>query len=305
MITPELTRYIKGEFAKGRTREEVHVELVGSGGWSEIDLNEAFRSVLPMNNLSPNYVIKSFPPAPISPRFWRVIIVIIIVCGFGFAVWFYRAPLISFWNIGINKSSELFTSFFNKQTTTTKTTINTVPINNPVTIPVVNVVKDCGVSVAPDVKNPLAYKNDAVLSCLGNSALQCEDARAVLNDPLFPTIFQITKGQDISNQETCNFRLSYGEDSTLTDITGKKLALQYISCPLSIVKAVDESKKVSVFKDPSIENFSKYASQIYFYGTLGLFMENNVDQNKIEGMGCSGEYISSVIASYRKMQSQK
>lgn len=158
-------------------------------------------------------------------------------------------------------------------------------------------VKDCGVSVAPDPKNPRAYGDDAVLTCLGNSVLRCEDAQAVLKDTLFPTIFQIIK-----DQNACNFKLSYGEDSALTDITGKKLAGQSILCPVGIVKTIDETKKVPLFNAPSRNNPGLYASQIYFYGTLGLFIENNVDQNKIQALGCRGEFISSVIASYRKMQ---
>ncbi len=104
-------------------------------------------------------------------------------------------------------------------------------------------------------------------------------------------------------QNSCNFKLSYSADSTLNDITGKKLSGQYILCPINIVKAIDNTKSASpkfIVSDKT--NFSKYASQIYFYGTLGLFIENNLDQNKIKALGCSGEYVQSVIASYNLSQ---
>jgi hypothetical protein len=138
-----------------------------------------------------------------------------------------------------------------------------------------------------------------VLNCLGVSALRCENAKAILSNSLFPTIFQIVR-----NQNTCNFRLSYGAESTLVDITGKKLALQYISCPVSIVKAISETQSTQSFSNPSTDNPSKYASEIYLYATLGLFIENNIDKAKIEAQGCGGDYIDTVLAGYRNMQSQ-
>lgn len=300
MVTPELIGYIKGEFAKGRTRDAVHNDLVANGGWSEVDLNEAFRSVLPMNSFTQDSsVAKNVVSSQTSSKLLKIILAVIIVALFGFAIWFYRIPLLSVWNAGIDKLSGLFVPLFNKQTTTPDAKLSTVPITNPTTTNMVDVVRDCGVSVAPDIKNPSTYQNDAVLSCLGNSAILCEPAKAVLNNSLFPTIFEVVKNQDV-----CNFRLSYDKDSALSDITGKKLALQYISCPVKIVKAVDESKNPPLFSNPDINNPSKYASQIYFYGTLGLFIENNIDQNKINAVGCGGDYISTVLASYRKTQSK-
>ena len=176
--------------------------------------------------------------------------------------------------------------------------IPAVPENNSVqkTEPIV---KNCGVGTAPDLKKPLTYEGDAVLTCLGNSALTCEDVKAILKDPLFPTIFQVIKKED-----SCSFKLSYASDSTLVDKTGEHLAGQYITCPLSIVKALDETKKPPVFNTPNMDNASKYASQIYFYGTLGLFIENNVEKSKILNAGCNGSFIDSVVASYNKIQSK-
>ena len=176
--------------------------------------------------------------------------------------------------------------------------INNAIESTPIASPAVAQVKDCGIGVTPKLDNPSTYKNDPTLSCLGAGALNCENVKGVLKDDFFPTIFEIAKLQD-----SCNFKLSYSADSALTDITGKKLALQYISCPINIVKAIDNTKPATTrFIAPDKTDLSKYASQIYFYGTLGLFIENNLDQNKIQGLGCEGGYIQSVIASYNLSQ---
>lgn len=308
MITPELIGYIRAEFAKGRTREEIRKVLVADGGWTEADLNEAFRTVTPMQSSAPNSVgyagsatakTQLVTPSSSSWSISKIILGVVILAVLVFGAWFYRAPLINFLNLGMDKITGLLSSYFGQETSSeTEDTVATTPTTPP---PSANTfaIKDCGIGTAPDMKNPLSYENDAVLACLGNSASSCENAKGILKDDLFPTIFEVSKWVD-----TCNFKLSYGADSNLIDITGKKLALQYISCPVSIVKAVDESKQVPVFSDPSTENSSKYAAQIYFYGTLGVFMENNVEKDKIKNLGCSGPFIDSVIASYRRTGSQ-
>ncbi len=238
-------------------------------------------------------------------KIYLIIGILIIIGGLGFAGWFYRVPLVKMWNEGVGKVKGFGASLFASKTTADTKIIPVVsqvaPSNNTVVknVPVVSV-KDCGVGTAPDLKKPASYQNDAVLTCLGNSALNCEAATAILKDPLFPSIVRIVK-----NQENCNFKLSYADDSTLIDATGQKLAGRYVSCPISIVKAIDESKKVTAFNPPSTDNLGKYAGQIYFYGTLGLFMETNLDPNKIQSLGCSGPYIDSVITSFKKMQAKK
>ncbi|OGI93596.1 hypothetical protein A3A03_00805 [Candidatus Nomurabacteria bacterium RIFCSPLOWO2_01_FULL_40_18] len=278
MVTPELIQYIKAEFAKGRTREEVHNDLVKNGGWSEVDLNEGFRSVIPMQSIMQSPVTMQSSSYSKSPAWFpKIILIVIILGGIFWAGWFLRAPLMKLFNPEVNKTD------------------NTASVlNNPV-IANTAIVKDCGIGTTPDLKNPLTYQNDAVLACLGNSALRCENAKANLNDALFPTNFQIIKNED---GQSCNFKLSYKPDSTLVDATGQKLAGQYISCPISIVKVLDETKSTPSFSAPSTENLGKYASQIYFYGTLGLFMETNVNKSQIQSLGCSGPYIDTVIASY-------
>jgi len=315
MVTPELIGYIKGELVKGRTREDIHSTLVSDGGWSEDDLNEAFGSVLSTHDLSAldtavqdSEISSVAKNKTISRSFLENLIFIVVGLTLVFSWYFFRPQIISFWDSGvdgwgsgIDKLSELFVPLFNHKTNIVKEKIDVMmPLENQANVFVTNTIKDCGTSVVPNLKNPTAYQDDPVLACLGASVAVCKPARAVLSDTLFPNIFEILK-----NQDTCNFRLSYSADSTLVDITGKKLALQYISCPISIVKEIDETKHPTLFKNPDINNSSKYGSQIYFYGTLGLFLENNIDQNKIDAVGCSGDYIKTVLAGYNKMQSKK
>jgi hypothetical protein len=338
MITPELIGYIRGELAKGRTREEIRAGLVSDKGWTEDDLSEAFRTVIPMQDSAlPNPTTPTTPTTIITPdiknktklskRILENLIFIIIAISCVLSWYFYRPQIINFWNSGVESSQELSVNFWNsseefsvnswnwlvnsfKKIFNIDQTANNLiaPQNNTIgekTVKEIISVKDCGTTNSPDLKNPLTYGNNAVLNCLGDSALRCIDTRAILKDNLFPTIFQITKSKDVNGQDVCNFKLSYGVDSTLVDITGKKLANQYISCPVSIVKALDETKNPSLFTAPSMDNLGKYASQIYFYGTLGIFIENNIEKNKIQSLGCSGSFIDSMIASYNKMQSAK
>jgi len=366
MVTPELLEYIRTEVSKGKTREEIHVELISKGGWNESDLSEAFRIVIPMQNnvVLPNPVVYKqplptssyeplvsfFKPTPLPESlasshsyFWQNLIFIILGLFCIVSWYFYRPQITMFWNLGVKSSQEfsvnswnslekfsvnswnLYANIFKKTSfpalalpsfklpsfsfklpsfdfgkifsTNKAQVLNSTVVKNTVK-ETANIIKDCGMGVTPKLDNPSTYDNDPVLSCLGASALNCENARGILADDFFPTIFEIIKVQD-----SCNFKLSYSTDSTLTDITGNKLAGQYISCPVNIVKSLDNTDSTnSKFISPDKTNFSKYASQIYFYGTLGLFLENNLKQNKIQALGCEGKYIQSIIASYSLSQ---
>lgn len=137
MITQELVEYIKKEIAKGRTREDIRQVLISGGGWNEDDLSEAFREVIPMQNIVPpspavpekpeiEKPIVSFispvppPPSPIlasmeisKPRFhllfsfFKFMIILIVVCGIGFGVWFYRSQIIKLWPLSILSSQKI------------------------------------------------------------------------------------------------------------------------------------------------------------------------------------------------------
>jgi hypothetical protein len=212
------------------------------------------------------------PEEPIeSKKLSKFLITFIILGGLVFGVWYYRSPIINLWDSLIKKEA--------------------VVVNEPIKQQPVNYITNCGTSVAPKLGVNLTSP-DSVLSCLGVSALNCQNATGILKDDLFPTIFEITKSGD-----SCFFKLSYGKDSVLVDATGKKSAGQYISCPVDIVRAIDNvNSSTPKFIAPDKTDLSKYAKEIYLYGTLGLFVEQDLDQNKIQVLGCSGEYIKSVIA---------
>ncbi len=282
MVTPELITYLKGEIAKGRTREDIRQTLVASG-WTDLDVGDAFRQIMPMTS---NTSINSTSSSSSGKKIFTTIIFLIIVGGLGFAGYFYRSNITDF--LG---------SFSSPATPSQPTTPVPVVMNTPATPEV----KNCGVTVKPDPKVPSSYTNNQALDCLGVSLANCNDAQATVSDDLFPTVFQVVK-----NNDSCNFKLSYPVDSVLTDVTGKPLAGQSITCPVGIVKTLDNTNpKAPVFKVATTDNLAKYATDTYFYGTLGVFMENSVDQNKIQAAGCSGDYISSVVASYQKMQTKK
>jgi hypothetical protein len=352
MVTPELLSYIKAEVAKGKTRAEIHGALLsGGGGWSEDDLSEAFRTIIPMQNIvlpkekiiepspsptptpdpsSPPPISFSLPPLhsfstpssyspspsllepTLSPEssfpshssrlLLKFLVILIIIGGLGFGFWHYRSSIKNLpsraenlWATWVKELKGFHFPFLN----TSKNVVPSVPVanntNNVVAQkPVINLTTNCGISLAPKLGVSSTSENNSVLSCLGENAVSCENATGILKDNFFPTIFEIAK-----TQNSCNFKLSYPADSALVDITGQKLAGQYISCPINIVKAIDNTNPASPkFNAPDKTDLGKYASQIYFYGTLGLFVENNLDQNKISALGCSGGYIQSVIASY-------
>ena len=349
MITQELLGYIKAEIAKGKTREEIRGVLLSGGGWSEDDLSEAFRTIIPMQSVilpkekivepsslpsllpkppplsSPAVSFSPSSPHPFSPLSYspspsllkstplskplppplpshllsgllKFLVVLIIIGGLGFGFWHYRPQIMNFWSSLESKIGEIHLTQQPVQPPPAQLppaqlpTVQPPPPVQPVIISPI----DCGTSTTPKLGVPSTYENSSVFSCLGASAVSCGNAKGILKDDFFPTIFEIIK-----KQNSCDFKLSYPTDSPLTDITGKKLAGQYISCPLDIVKTIDNTKPASPkFLVPDKTDLNKYASDIYIYGTLGLFIENNLDQNRIQAIGCSGEYIQSVIASY-------
>jgi len=344
MITTELVAYIKTEIAKGRTREEIHKNLISGGGWTEDDLSEAFKEIIPMPKVVPpivkpivpidstvptisasvstsfappattapkitppsftpvsNFAPKMVPPSFIPPqssmlvkpahaphlffRFFKFLIIFLIIGGLGLGYWFYRAPINNF-IVGsggvVEKLKGLNLPFLNAKQEVVNPPVKDEP--TPPAPPVIKTVKDCGVDTTAILGVPANYdyKTNIVLSCLGQSITNCEDAKGTLNDVFFPTIFEISK---IDNN--CNFKISYPVDKNLIDPAGNNLALKYISCPVNIVEA------------PDLTNLAKYANDVYVYGILGVFAKNGLDQSKIQALGCSGDYIDLMIASYQ------
>lgn len=330
MITPELLSYIRGELGKGRTREEIRTDLIKGGGWKEEDLGEAFRIVIPMQGFfAPTSTSQNAEPtkstelvhsvsladvksAKPPKKLVKISVLVVLILAIAGGSYFYRKEVSNMWGKAMASLPEFSMPSFDFKKITgifggdkDNSEAATAPNANQVTapaapvVPVIPPTKDCGTSVSPDLKDTSTYQN-GVLTCLGNSALSCTPAKAVLTDGLFPTNFEIVRKS--AEQATCDFKLSYAENSVLTDRTGSKLAGQYIMCPLSAVKMVEEKAKTLTFKSPDVSNPSLYAGQIYFYGTLGLFMEQNVEKSKILSTGCSGPYIDSVIASYKARQ---
>ena len=341
MITQELIAYVRSELNKGKTREDIRQGLLSGGGWSEADISEVFRTVMPapsvpsMSNpsasppggsinsningvpggtreASPVFAMKK-EPAPISismrkeeevktpPNLHlKPILTAILIGGTLFVLFFFFKPV--FMSLK-NDTAGAFDALTDKiQDLFAKDPLDPVSVVDEPEIPVAPQEKppvNCGTGMAPDRKNPSTYDGSAY-RCLGENAIACNNAEGKINDPLFPTVFKITNKDD-----SCRFELSYAADTTLTDVFGKKLAFRSISCPISVVKSINEANpKNPVFEPANTANPNKYALDIYFYGTLGLFIDNNFSQAEIESLGCKGEFVKSVIESYNLMKSK-
>ena len=328
MITQELTAYVKSELNKGKSKEEIRGNLLSGGGWSDADVMEVFKAVMPAESMTMNIpastpnIITPNPmshsvmpehsfvvPSPVKKKRsfpWKFLIFILILGVLGFAGWYYRSYLSSI--------PDQINSLFVKNNVVQKPVVPTpppqpvipptpsAPVEPTPTIEPTPVVVDttpvfCGATAQIDRKST-ANVVDSALFCLGQNAMKCANAKLVINDPFFPNLLEIS-----NKNNSCDFTLSYPSDSTLVDVTGKKLAGRSMTCPLSVVKTMDESNpKNIVFKAPNTTDGVKYAKDIYVYGTLGLFINNNFDQMKIEGMGCSGTFLNSVIESYKLMK---
>src|SRR3989344_5923898 len=212
MITPELIGYIRGEFTKGKTREEIHKELINQGGWTEEDINEAFRTVIPLQGFPQNTSFTKTRSKSSLHNIVFLVIAVLIVIGW----WFYRPQISAFFG-QISMPSFSLPSFDSlKKMVGMGEETETIPAaaDNTPSAPKPAGVKNCGTGVAPNIKDPKTYQNYAVLSCLGGEARICEGgANAVLKDPLFPTIVQITKQGD-----ACNFRLSYRSEEHTSEL---------------------------------------------------------------------------------------
>jgi hypothetical protein len=319
MVTQELISYVRGEVNKGKTREEIRTALLSGGGWSEADISEVFRSVMPLSGgveekpviptiINPSLAPSLATPSPVlskksfsmSHKTKELIIVLVVALLVGGAGYFYRAQLGEAWS-GVQ--SRLANLSFNFSDEEEVPVVNTpIAKDNKVEDQRLMAPKNCGVTIAPDMKSAESIQKDYVLDCIGQSATSCEPAKAILDSAFLPTMLEISRGDTVDDME-CKFRLSYKEDSTLTSVDGEKLAGESLSCPLSIVRSLTAGEKNTlVFGEPTKSNPPMYGAEIYFYGTAGLFIENEFSEQKIKDSGCAGGFIHLFIDSYNRIK---
>lgn len=330
MITPELIAYIKSELGKGKTREDIRVDLLASGGWTDIDLSEAFRSTMPMDNLKIPQPVQPIeplpkPPAPLQnpipgpvvispdssfpttsqikkpPRKipWVAITLAILFAAICFFAFYFYSPQIL--DLPNKVVSVIDTLMDNTNNEILEAEAPIVQDETPVPLitdmpPYIN----CGITISPNRNDSSTYLDDNVFKCLGESALSCENAEAIINDTILPTIFKIKKDGDV-----CRFELSYKEDSSLTDIFGRKLSGRDISCPVTVAKSFTGiDSQDFIFKNTDITKPSRYGADMYFYGTVGIFFDQDFKQEAIEELGCRGTFLDSAIESFGLIKSK-
>lgn len=309
MISQELIAYVKSELSKGKSREAIRSTLTSGGGWSEMDIGEVFRELIPFEKPIEKIVEKPLekpiekiiekpvekPLELMKPkvapmlasfkvekslvhiRFMRGVLVFLLIVFCAGFLYLYSGNLIPF----LKKSAPAVTP-------DVVSTIQELPV-----APVVTVV-DCGTSKSPDFKKIDSYMKNDVFKCLGENLASCTNAEATLTDSLLPDLFKVIK-----KGEKCYIELSYNVNNTLVDIKGVKLAGRSMSCPVEGIKMMDNSNTNKlVFIPATKDNPNKYAFDAYFYDSLGIFIDNNFSQTKIESLVCSGDYISSVVDSH-------
>lgn len=350
MVTQELIAYIRSELNKGRSREQIRTTLLSGGGWSDMDISEVFRDIMPLGSggvilpektkqvLKPDPVpqpelpppVVKIAPTPIAkienkekdnksvfhvvnnqkkPHVHMLCSLkieknILFSKRIGYVLWVILFSLIIFLGyllrenfsiLGMKSASVLDTLINKVNTPEDEMAILPEVPNSPVlpkTEEVVEVI-NCGVTTAPDVKGQLIYLKDPVLKCIGENANTCTRTTAILSSEFFPTNLEIKKQGDI-----CSVEIMYARSSSLMDVFNKPLASRFISCPISVVKHLDTTKQNISFIDARKDNLNQYGFDIHFYTTLGLFIDNNFDNAKIEASGCRGDYIQSVIESH-------
>ncbi|MEX2052153.1 MAG: hypothetical protein WD991_00455, partial [Candidatus Paceibacterota bacterium] len=322
----ELIAYIRGEVNKGKTREEIRASLLSGGGWSEADISEAFRTVMPLESvpvvppgtpvvtttIKPFIINPTIAPAPAPSRayaysgrkpshmkgimIWGLLAILIGAGGY-----YFRPQLGDMWNT-MEEGWSGMAWFSSGEENEEDMAYVPPPIEEPkILLPTSS--RYCGETKAPELNKQTGIEEDAVLGCIGASALACEWAQATLISPLFPTIIEIIPSRT-PGSGNCSFSLSYASDSTLSSLDGKSMAGESIACPLQVVKSFKEGvNNTLVFSAPTKESPRKYGAEIFFYGTTGVFLENNFSQSGIEESGCSGGFIGRVIDSNNLMKS--
>jgi hypothetical protein len=304
MVTQELIAYMRAEVNRGKTREEISRNLLAGGGWSEADVVEAFKDIMPSGGIiNPIFASPTTQPAALKPKRApmskavrsAVIFALLaaVLCGSGY---FFRSDVKSIASSAGRVIGNMSFPKFGLSSKEAELPLVKTTEAPSAAMPKIEEIKDCGTTVAPDPKNTTAIMENATLSCLGERAVNCLNAKGVLKSDIFPTSFEV-----IHEEERCDFQLSYGSDTQLKTPSGYSLALQYVTCPIRNVKRIDETDpQKPVLKQPTKENFPLYASEIYQYGTVGLFLEKNFERTRIhEELSCTGSFIDSVIESYK------
>ena len=158
--------------------------------------------------------------------------------------------------------------------------------------------KDCGTT---NGKTP--YASDPVLACMGAAALSCSNARATISIGSGGSAQLSTSTLKITNPGSggaCSFTVV---PAPAPNASGASASALSISCPLSIVKASDDflSSATPTWKSPTKTDPNKYAGEIYYYGAMGVFIQNNFSEAKIRAAGCTGDFIKTYIAEHAKL----
>ncbi len=172
-----------------------------------------------------------------------------------------------------------------------------VPASGAIEGPALAAEKDCGTT---NGKTP--YASDPVLACMGAAALSCGSARATVSVGSGGSAQPSTSALKITNPGSggsCSFTVV---PAPAPAASGASASAPSISCPLSIVKASDDflSSATPTWKNPTKTDPNKYAGEIYYYGAMGVFIQNNFSEAKIRALGCTGDFIKTYIAEHAK-----
>lgn len=86
MITPALITFIKSELQKGKDRESIKAELATGGGWSIVDIAEAFAAI----DLEGTVDTKPATKAIKQHKTVRLVWVVVLMLLAGYAGWWIR-----------------------------------------------------------------------------------------------------------------------------------------------------------------------------------------------------------------------
>ena len=350
MVTQELISYIRSELNRGRSREQIRTTLLSGGGWSDMDISEVFRDIMPLSGgvilpekqkqvlkpdptpqpqvpppvvkIAPTPIAKTVTTTPqnqntsvfnitnskkkphvhmlcslkiekniLFAKRLRYVLVVVLFILLGVLGYLLRDNF----SVLSTKSISYLDTLISKINIPEKEEVIIPQVPLAPLVPAVEQVSvvDCGITESPDVRNQTTYLKDPVLKCIGENAHTCTPATAIVTSEFFPTNLEIKK-----EGEVCSVKIMYSSSSSLMDVFNKPLASRFISCPVSVVKNLDTTKENVSFRNSSKDNLTQHGFDIYFYTTLGLFIDNDFDNTKIKALQCSGDYIQSVIESH-------